>query len=422
MSTSIPSAAAALPEKGLYFGWRVVFAMFLATTMVYGNTFYGFIILTEPLAQEFRWSATQTGSLVSAMWMVAPLALVVAPVILRFGALPMVIFGLTLQALTLALLGQVDSFGQLYALRVIMGVGKVIAVVSVPVMITTWFSRRFATAMALAWCGGSFGGFVMSPTTERLAASLGWRGASLSLAAIMAAAIVIIILLCRGARAPADLGLAADGDMAAASALGEPEAEKATYADLRAIPVLTALLMALSVLGIGMAQIAMLTQAPTLMQVGGLSAALAATLLGVSAATSTLGQISVGMLLDRLSVGWCNLITGGALLTGLILLVLLQTNHSPVVAAFAMALFGFGMGGNEMIWITLTKRQFGARLFAFTYGGWSCMMAVGYALGGTVGGWSYDNLPVAAYPMIILTMYASSLLFAVWRPAKRNTA
>ena len=98
------------PRTGFYFGWRIVLAMFLATMMIYGNTLFGFIILTDPLAREFGWSSAATGSLVSAMWLIAPLALAIAPAIHRFGAFTILIGGLLLQVVCLALVGSIDSF------------------------------------------------------------------------------------------------------------------------------------------------------------------------------------------------------------------------------------------------------------------------------------------------------------------------
>ena len=169
-----------------YFGWRIVFAMFLVTTTVYGNTVFGFIVLSGPLAEQFGWSATTTGTLVSAPWLIAPLALFVAPVIERLDPKRLIIFGLILQCLCLAAFGHISEFWHLYLLRLVMGVGKVVSVVAVPVMVSRWFSGRFGTAMALAWCGGSFGGVVMSPIAERLTAELGWADASLALAGIVA--------------------------------------------------------------------------------------------------------------------------------------------------------------------------------------------------------------------------------------------
>lgn len=417
-------------RQGFYFGWRVVLAMFLVTTMTYGNTLYGFIILTDPLAKEFGWSSAATGSLVSAMWLTAPLALLIAPAIHRYGDFAMLIGGLLLQAVCLALVGHIDSFGQLYVLRIVMGVGKLVSVVSVPVMVTTWFSRRFSTAMALAWCGGSFGGFVMAPATEWLLSFMTWRDAALSLGGITALAVLVIALLCRGARDPAALGTGIDGDplvlpldpAGVSEESGETATAKVPMSELRSINVFTAALMAVALMLSGIGALSAMSQVPPLMEAGGISAQLAATFLGLTAAASAFGQVAVGWLLDRWKLARCNLLVGVLLAAGLAALILLQHDHSVAAAAFGAIAVGVGIGANEMLWITLTKRQFGSRLFAYTYGGWSFALAMGYALGGPVGGWAFDHLPLVSFPLLVMALYLPALTVAVWRPGKRELA
>lgn len=417
--------AETLPRYGFYFGWRVVFAMMLATATVYGTLIFSFIILGGPLARQYGWSSAETGSLVSAMWIVAPVALFVAPFIQRFGALRILMLGLGLQAVSFAMLGLIDNFWQLYLLRVVMGLGKVMAVVCVPVMVTAWFTRRFATAMALAWCGGSLGGFVLSPLTERMLVFLSWRQSALVLAGLMVAAMATIALLCRGARSPADLGLGPDGDLQpapGAHASGNEVAEdKPTAGELRSINMATALVMAVSLMLAGMGGLAMQSQAPALMESSGLNSQVAATLLGLLAIAATVGQAGIGWLLDRWSVERCTVIVSLSLLIGLGACALIGGARGVTLATLGSVMFGLGLGGTEMMWIALTKYQFGVRLFAYTYGGWSCSIAIGYALGGPVGGWLFDHYPHNMFPILILLLYVPALVTAVWRPAKRNS-
>lgn len=423
-SSARPGAAA----QPFYFGWRIVFAMFLVTTTVYGNTVFGFIILSGPLAQQFGWSATTTGTLVSALWLIAPLALFVAPVIERLGPKRLIIFGLVLQCLCLAALGHIGEFWHLYLLRLVMGVGKVVSVVAVPVMVSRWFSRRFGTAMALAWCGGSFGGVVMSPVAERLTAELGWADAALVLAGIVASSALAVILLCRGPQSPADLALALDGDALPAAAVvgadgvaAEPET-RAIRAQLGSIRLATALPMAVAVMCTGAGALAMLSQAPTLLEAGGLSPTLAASLFGLIAGASMTGQIMIGWYLDRFRLWGGNLIVALTLLVGAVSFALLQSHNLVAIAAVAALTWGIGMGANEMLWIALTKRQFGARLFAYTYGAWSCALQAGYAIGGPIGGWTFEHSDRSAFPLLMGLLYLPAIVVAIWRPGLRNEA
>jgi hypothetical protein len=53
-------------ERGLYHGWKVVIALFLAGMMVYGCGLYSFTLFITPLTAEFGWSRAATSGLVSA--------------------------------------------------------------------------------------------------------------------------------------------------------------------------------------------------------------------------------------------------------------------------------------------------------------------------------------------------------------------
>lgn len=424
MGYDSPIAVADSPMPRIYFGWRIVAAMLLTTAIVYGTLFFSFIILGAPLARQFGWSSAETGSLVSAMWVVAPLALFAAPVIQRFGPLRVIMIGLGVQAATFACLGLIESFWQLYLLRIVMGAGKVVTVVSVPVMVTIWFEKRFSTAMALAWCGGSVGGFVLAPATEHLLTFLTWQQTTVALAALMVIAMAGIALLCRGPRGPADLGLGLDGEPASPPTGEHPEnlTEKATLSDLKAINKATALVMLIALLLAGMGGIAMQSQAPAAISSAGISMQVAATLLGLIAIFATVGQAGIGWLLDRWPVERCTLLIALALVGGLGSFALMNQLWTPVLATAGAVLFGLGIGATEMMWVVLTKVQFGTRLFAWTYGGWSFAIAAGYALGGPVGGWFFDRFPHHWFPLFVLALYLPATIAAVLRPGKRNRA
>ena len=423
MGPDSPTAPAAIPARRIYFGWRIVAAMLLTTAVVYGTLFFSFIILGGPLAKQFGWNSAETGSLVSAMWIVAPLALFVAPIIQRLGAFRVIMLGLGLQAATFACLGLIENFWQLYLLRIIMGVGKVVTVVAVPVMITAWFEKRFSTAMALAWCGGSVGGFVLAPTTEHLLSFMSWQQTTVALAGLMVLAMGVIAFLCRGAKSPAELGIGLDGSpfVSAETERNENPAEQATAGDLKAINKATAITMLVALMLAGMGGIAMQNQAPAAISSTGISMQVAATLLGLVAVFATIGQAGIGWLLDRWTVERCTLLIAVALIGGLGSFVMMNQVLAPVFATTGAILFGFGLGATEMMWVVLTKVQFGTRLFAWTYGGWSFAIAAGYAAGGPVGGWLFDHFPHQWFPLFVLALYIPATIAAVLRPGKRNT-
>lgn len=203
--------AALISGRSVYRGWRIVLALFLCTFALFGVSIYSFIILAQPLGTEFGWSATEVGAAVSAMWFAAPIALLSGPLLKRWNPWTIIYAGLLTQAASFLVLPFISEIEALYALRIVMGIGKVAMITAVPIVVTTWFSRRFATAMAGIWAGGATGGFLLSPLTEALSRDLDWRTAATAVGVGLIFVIGLIALLARGPGSPQELGLAADG-------------------------------------------------------------------------------------------------------------------------------------------------------------------------------------------------------------------
>ena len=407
------------PRARAYFGWRIVVALFLCTLALFGVSIYSFIVLAHPLGAEYGWSATQTGAAVSAMWFAAPMALLSGPLIRRFNPWHIIFAGLLMQAAGFAMLPLISSIESLYLLRLMMGIGKVTLVIAVPIIVTRWFSRRFATAMAIIWAGGSAGGFIMAPATDALLQAFGWRTAAAVIAAAMVAVVILIGLLARGPSSPAALGLAPDGvppsagDGAPRGSVPEDAAALDWRAALGHVRLWVAIPMLLSVMGIGMASIAVLTQEQLVLESAGIASSLAATFLGLTAVGSLTGSASIGLLLDRAPARWSGLLIASAIFVGLLAFAGIQTNGSAGLALIAAISCGYAFGAGEVLWITLTKRQFGTAAFAMTYGGWYFALQIGYAAGGGVAGWGYERFGAMGFIGLVAIMYLPAALFSL---------
>lgn len=407
------------PPARIYFGWRIVLALFLCTLALFGVSIYSFIVLAHPLGAEYGWSATQTGAAVSAMWFAAPMALLSGPLIRRFNPWHIIFAGLLMQAAGFAMLPFISSIEALYLVRLMMGIGKVTLVVAVPIIVANWFSRRFATAMAIIWAGGSAGGFIMAPATDALLQMFGWRMAAVIIAAATVAAVILIGLLTRGPSSPTAMGLATDGDPPSVrdsettSAAPEAVAPLEWRAALAQVRPWVAVPMLLSVVGIGMASIAVLTQEQLVLESAGISASLAATFLGLTAVGSLTGSASIGFLLDRAPARWSGLLVAVAIFAGLLAFAGLQTSGSAGLALVAAISCGYAFGAGEVLWITLTKRQFGTAAFATTYGGWYFALQIGYAAGGGVAGWGYERFGAMGFIGLVAIMYLPAAFFSL---------
>src|SRR5450631_3263250 len=198
--------------RGLYYGWKVLIALFLAGFMVYGGGLYSFVLFVVPLTQEFHWNRAATGGLVTAFWLSAPLILFGGFAIKRFGAKRMLIAGILLEALCVALLSTVSSFWQMYLLRAAMGLGKIMFAVTLPYSISRWFSRHYSFGLGITWAGWHVGGLVLAPLTGWIIGHFGWRAACLTIAVGLLTVGLVPTLLTQRARSPRQLGLGLDGD------------------------------------------------------------------------------------------------------------------------------------------------------------------------------------------------------------------
>jgi len=402
-------------DEGLgYPGWRIVAGMFVVTAALFGSTIYAFIILAEHMATERSWSASSSGNLVSAMWLVSPLALFCAPLISRVGPWRVMLSGLAILAAAFAVMPAADSFWQAYLLRMLMGAGKTLAIVSMPVIVADAFSRRFGLAIAVAWCGGAFGGLALSPLAELLVSAFGWRLTALSLAGLMLAVASMVFALGRTARAW-------DARQRRKSvATDDTDTSRTYWARLRGIDAAPATVMALAVAASGVAVLAFAIEMPPFLQARGFSPTVAATVLGLSAAGGMIGNLLAGWLLDRWRSEFTSLAMALTTSAGLLSFAMLDSQPLMMVASAGSLLFGVGLGSAEILWITLTKRQFGADLFPLTYGGWSFCYSVGYALAGSARAAANEVLGGTEFLLFIAVLCAPTLIFSVWRPHVRN--
>ncbi|MFM7011680.1 MAG: MFS transporter [Betaproteobacteria bacterium] len=387
--------------------------MFTVTAVVFGSTIYAFIILSEHVAVEHAWPAGSSGKLVSAMWLISPLALFAAPIIARFGAWRVMSAGLLIIAASFAATAAVDSFWKIYVLRIVMGAGKTLAVVSMPVIVAELFSRRFGLALAVSWCGGAFGGLALSPLTQLLIANAGWHLTAMCFSVIMLILAVVIAAIGPPYRAATTAATKELGDSTRSSA-------GSYWSQLASIELTPALVMAVAVATSGIAVLAFAIQMPPFLVARGFSPTAAATVLGLSAAGGMAGNLFAGWLLDRWRSELTSFVIAVTVSLGLIFFAALADYPLVSLASAGSLLFGVGLGSAEILWITLTKRQFGAELFPLTYGGWSFFYALGYALAGPANALANELFPGSEFLIFIAALCALTVVFSVWRPRVRN--
>jgi sugar phosphate permease len=169
-------------------------------------------VFIDPLHAEFGWSTATISSAVSLNLLlygvVSPFA---AALMERFGMRRVVSIALVLVAAGSGLTVFMSEVWQLVLLwGVLIGVGTgSMALAFVAVVTGRWFVRRRGLVSGVLTAAQAAGGLVFLPLMASLAGSVGWRGASLLIAAGALLVVPLVLLLLRDR--PADVGTVAYG-------------------------------------------------------------------------------------------------------------------------------------------------------------------------------------------------------------------
>jgi MFS family permease len=423
----VTSAAAPRPAvRGLYHGTRVVIALFLAGFVVYGGGLYSFVLFVPPLTAEFHWSRAATSGLVTAFWLSAPLILLGGAAIERFGAIRLLIAGIVIEALCVALLSTVGTFGEMYLLRAAMGFGKVMFAVTLPYVVSRWFMRHYSLGLGVVWSGWQFGGLVLAPVTGEIIVRHGWRTACLAIAVGLLTLALVPVLATMRPRSPRAIGLALDGDPldsapgeAAPGGAASPPSGGAAAAMriLACSPMFW--LIALSTVFFYTTYGGLLTHEASVVEGAGFTPRLASVVLGSTAGFAGIGSLSVGWLLDRYPVRSVGVGLHVLLLAGAVSLLLVDRVHSPVALVTYAAFFGVTIGGSDVYFVAVLRRRFAAISLAHTYSAWYFCEILTLLLAGPAAGRIFDLTGNYAATLALLAASAALAFlcsYVVWRP------
>lgn len=368
------------PEKSRYHGYQVLAALFSAGFIVYGGGLYCFVLLVPPLTQEFHWSRAATGGLVTAFWLSAPLILLGGPAIKRFGATRLLITGIVIEAVCVASISTVSAFGQMYALRVAMGVGKVMFAVTLPYTVSRWFSRNFSLALGVVWAGWHVGGMVLVPLTGQIIAQYGWRAACFAIAVGLLTIGLGPILATLG-RSPPPAPVSASAEADNVNPVG-------SLRDLLCSG--TFWIIALNTLFFFTTYGGLLTHQPSVVEGAGFSPQLSSIVLGSTAGFAAVGAMASGWFLDRFSLRAVGVAMHVLLLAGALSLLWVARAHSATALITYVICFGITIGGGEVFFVALLRRHFPDVSLAYSYSVWYFFEILTLLLAGPAAGRVFD--------------------------------
>jgi hypothetical protein len=283
-------------RSGTFFGWRVVGAAFVLAACGWGLGFYGPPIFLHAVQAARGWPLALVSAAMTVHFLVGAATVANLPALYRRFGVPAVTRAGAV-SLAFGVLGWAAAASpwQLFAATVLSGAGWVaLGAAAVNAIVSPWFVRDRAAALATAYNGASIGGVVFSPLWVTAIGLVGFASA----AAAIGAVVVLTIWILAGllfSRTPPQMGLAPDGDETGvpAASLAAPDARPlpraALWRDLRFLTL--ALGMALGLF----AQIGLIAHLYSL-----LVPALGADGAGFAMAAATAAAIA-----GRTIVGWC---------------------------------------------------------------------------------------------------------------------
>jgi MFS family permease len=334
-----------------YFGWRVVVACFLMALACWGFGLYGHSVYLAELQRLHGWPPSLIAGASTATYLLNGVLVIFTPnALARFGARRFVLSGVAALALAIVLLALAREPWHVYAAYLIMSFGWLgLGLVTIPTLISQWFTARRGLAISLALNGASFGGIVVAPLLVLLIGVTGFTQAMLIAAAVMVAILVPAVLLWVPRQA------------APVSATATAEPSWTRREALRSLPFWTVSgPFALALIG----QVAFIVHQIAFMEpiVGRATAALSVSLMTIFA---VIGRLTLGAIVDRLDprfISAVSMLSQAAALFGMT-----QTIDATLLL-ICCAAYGFSVGNIITLPSLIVQREFPAPSFAMVLG------------------------------------------------------
>jgi MFS family permease len=377
-----------------FYGWFVVAAAFAVCFAGFGSA-YSFSAFVDSLQKEFAASRGSVSLVFSlAGFLYFGLGVVSGPLADRWGSRRLAVVGMVLAAVGLGCASMARNLMEVYVAYGL-GVGLGVGCSYVPAVgaVQRWFVKRRGFASGLAVSGIGVGTLVMPPVVAFLIAALGWRGAYLGLAGLIAVVGIGMALLIEND--PRDRGLAADGDplQSGVSPSGPPGfSVREAITSRRFVSLYAACLIASFGLFVPFVHLV-----PYALD-HGVAQALSALLLAVVGVGSTAGRFLFGGLADRLGRQFAFLLMFPGMALALALWVF--STAFPALAIFAFV-YGVFYGGFVALAPALVMDYFGGRNISGIIGILYTSVAFGTLIGPTAAGYAFDlshsyTLPIVA--------------------------
>jgi hypothetical protein len=204
----------------VFFGWRVVAAVFVLAMFGWGLGFYGPPIWLHAVRETRGWPPALVSAAVTVHFLAGALTVAGLPRLYeRFGVAAVTKAGSIALAAGIIGWAMAREPWHLFLATLLSGGGWVtMGAAAVNAIVSPWFVRTRAAALAAAYNGASVGGVVFSPLWVTAIGLLGFPGATLAIGLVTVATIFVLADLYY-AKTPERMGLVPDGDAPGAAAV-----------------------------------------------------------------------------------------------------------------------------------------------------------------------------------------------------------
>lgn len=341
-------------RREVFYGWRVVAAVFVLATFGWGIGFYGPPIYLQTIHEVRGWSLNVVSIAVTAHFLVGAIVVANLPKLYRwFGVARVTKAGSAALAAGIAAWALAQQPWQLFAATLLSGGGwATMGAAAVNAIVAPWFVRTRPAALSLAYNGSSIGGVVFSPLWVAAIGLFGfdWAAAAIGLVMIVTIWILADLYYCKR---PEQMGLAADGDPVSKSAVPRESSPptKQLWRDRRFITLAAGMALGL------FAQIGLLAHLFSLLAPA-LGAQFAGFAAGLATAAAVAGRTLVGWIMpsgaDRRLVSCAN---SALQILGSLAFLFGAGNNVPLLI-LGVLLFGAGIGNTTSLPPLIAQAEF----------------------------------------------------------------
>jgi MFS family permease len=393
-----------------YEGWRIVAVCFLVASFGWALGFYGQSVYLAELHRLHGWPTSLISTATTFFYLFGALLIAfVSEPIRAFGPRNCLLAGVLVMAAATALVGQVTSPWQLYAVNALLAFGW--AGTSLGMITNTlglWFDKKRGMAISLALNGASFGGIIGVPLMVVAISSWGFPAAMIATAFVMIVLVVPIVLMAVG-HPPDRIGV-----IAVPTAADAPSSQRIRARAFRDVAFLTVSIAFALVL---FAQVGFIVHLISFLDpvIGRERAAVAVALL---TAMAVVGRLLFSTVIDRLNQRLASAISFASQAAALAIVI---NSRDEMLLFAACALFGFSVGNLITLPALIVQREFDPRSFGVLVSLITAINQITYAFGPGVIGLLRDasgSYTLPFYGCIALELTAAVLVMVRGRRAR----